>query len=175
MSTKSIIIKWGLIGGLITIIVGLLSSYLLGMYNSKMIQYVEILLMIAILVFGLFEYRDKLNGGFASFKELFKVGLMIGLVFAIISTIWSLIYINFIDTELIARTLLQTEIKLEAQGLSDKVIKDTLKISAKMMKPAYMAIMGIASTLIISSIISLVSALVIKNEKPFVSLDTDNE
>lgn len=172
MSTKSIIIKWGLIGGIVTIIMSLL-SYLLGLSDSKIMQYIGVILMIAIIVLALFEYRDKLNSGFASFGDLVKVGLLIGLIIAIISAVWSFIYLSFIDTEFIARTLLKTEIALESKGISDREIKNAMEIAGKITNPLYMSIMGIASTLIISGIISFVSALIIKNEKPFADLDVD--
>ena len=165
MSPKSIIIKWGLIGGAVAVIMGLL-SYLLGMADSKILQYVGVVLMIAVIVLGLFDYRDKYGSGFATFGELLKVGLMIGLIMAVISAVWSVIYINFLDTGFIERTLLKTQIELESKGLSDKEIKKAMEITKKIMTPFYMTIMGVASTLITSGIISLVSALVIKNEKP---------
>tara|TARA_B110000908_G_C9988042_1_gene328483 strand:+ start:60 stop:572 length:513 start_codon:yes stop_codon:yes gene_type:complete len=165
MSTKDIILKWGLIGGTATIILGLL-SYLLAMSDSKIMQYAGVVLMLAVIVLGLFEYRDKLGGGFASFGELFKIGLMIGLIISVVSVIWSYIYMNFIDPELMGRILLKTEIELESRAMSDQDVKIAMEYTKKFMQPTYMAVVSLASTLFMSSIISVISALVIKNNKP---------
>jgi len=165
MSAKSIVLKWGLIGGSVTIIMGLM-SYLLGMTDSKIFQYIGIVLMLAIIILGLFEYRDKFGSGFASFGELFKVGLMIGLVMALISVVWTYVFMTFIDPEMMGRILLKTEIELENQGLSDKEVKMALDMTTKFISPKYMAIIGLASSFTVNGIISLISAFVIKNEKP---------
>ncbi len=170
MSTQSIVIKWGLIGGMVSIIIGLI-TYLLGLSDSNYFKYLGIIAMVAVVILGLFEYRDKLNGGFASFSDLFKVGLLIGLLITVISSIWSLIYMNFIDTEMISNILLQTEINLESKGMSDKEIKQAMEITKKFMTPISMFIMGFASSLLVSGLVSLVSAIVIKNPKPFASLE----
>jgi hypothetical protein len=170
MNTRDVILKWGLIGGVATVIMGLL-SFLLGFSDSKAIQYAGVILMLAIIVLGLFDYRDKFGGGFASFGGLFKVGLMIGLIIAVISVIWSFIYMNFIDTELLGRILLKTEIDLESRGLSDSEVKIAMEYTEKLMKPGYMAVVSLASTLFMSAIISAISALVIKNNKPEASFE----
>lgn len=170
MSTKDIILKWGLIGGVATIIVSLL-SYLLDLSDSKMIQYASVILMLAIIVLGLFEYRDKLGGGFASFGSLFKVGLMIGLIIAVISVVWSYVYMNFIDTELLGRILLKTEIDMESRGMSDGDVRIAMEYTKKFMQPGYMAVVSLASSLFMSALISVISALVIKNNKPEASFE----
>lgn len=170
MSTKDVVLKWGLIGGVAVVILGLL-SYLLNLSDSKIIQYASVILMLAIIVLGLFEYRDKLGGGFASFGELFKVGLMIGLIISVVSVIWSLIYMNYIDTELVERILLKTEIDLETNGMSDSEMKIAMEYTRKFMQPGYMAVISLASSLFMSGIISIISALVIKNNKPEASFE----
>jgi len=165
METKNIIIKWGLIGGAVSIISSLV-SYLLGMSDNKLMQYVGLIMILAIIVMAMFEQRSKIGNGFACFSDLFKVGLLVGLIIAVFSAIWSIVYFNYIDTEFMGRLLLKTEIELENQGLSDKDIKNAMEMTKKFMTPVYMMIMGFASTLITSGFVSLVSALVIKNNKP---------
>ena len=44
---------------------------------------------------------------------------------------------EFIDTELVGRMLLETEINLENQGLSDEQIDQTMEITVKMMKAPF--------------------------------------
>jgi hypothetical protein len=96
---------------------------------------------------------------------------MIGLIIAVISVIWSFVYMNFIDTELLGRILLKTEIDLESRGLSDSEVKIAMEYTEKLMKPGYMAVVSLASTLFMSAIISAISALVIKNNKPEASFE----
>ena len=62
--------------------------------------------------------------------------------------------------------LLKAEIDLESRGLSDSEVKIAMEYTKKLMKPSYMAVVSLASTLFMSAIISGISALVIKNNKP---------
>jgi predicted membrane protein len=48
--------------------------------------------------------------------------------------------------------------------MSEEMIEKTMEMSAKMMTPGWMAIMGLLSSVLIGTIISLVSAIFIKKQ-----------
>ena len=165
MSTKGIVLKWGLVGGAVTIVIGILST-VIGLTESKFIQYLSVLLMLVIIVFALFEYRDKLGGGFASFKGLFKVGLMIGLIIAFITAIWTYVNFKFINPELLDKIILAKKINLEEMNLSQLDFENSLALLKKAVNPFGLAIRNFVTELFTSTMVSFVSALVIRNNKP---------
>lgn len=170
---ENISVKWGAIGGLITVAFGVL-SYLLNLTESKSMQYMGVLILLAVVIFALFEYRDKENGGFARLGELLKVGVLTILIIAVVSAIWNYVFVTFLDTDFIRRTLLQTEIQMENEGLPEEQIKQAMKMTKMLMTPFYMAIISFFSTAILGSIVSLVGALILKKERPEAVLDDNS-
>lgn len=175
MSRNSLVFKWGLIGGMVSIIVGIL-AYLLNLQDSKMIQYLSVLIMLACVVFSHFEFRDKLNNGRATFGELFRVGFLVSLVIALISMIWFYIFVNFIDTDLVFRTLNKAEADMVARELSAAEVEKAMEITKKFVTPIYMTLIGFFYTAILGLIVTLVSALVVKNDiqEPLELNETEN-
>lgn len=174
MDRKGIILKWGLIGGVLSIIIGLI-AYLLNMTDSKLVQYLSILIMLGAIVFAHFEYRDKLNNGFAKFGELFRVGFLVSLVISFISLIWFYLYVSFLDTDLIARTLSKVESDMVERGLSGEGLDQALNMTKKFMTPLYMSLTGFFYAAILGLVVTLVSALIIRNENPMPNTQTETE
>lgn len=163
---KNIAIKWALIGGLATVVAGLL-FYIVDLKLDSPIRYLTFFITIAILLAALFEYRDKLMGGFATTGKLFQLGLLVGLILGLINGLWGVIYPMFIDTNMKEMLLLQTEINLEEAGMSKAQMKEAMKWTEMMFKPWIVFLMGVLGTVISAIIISLPAALILKREKPF--------
>lgn len=123
-------LKWGLLGGVGSASIGLL-LFMLNIDSSSWMNYLGMVILVAVIVAGSYEYRDKILGGFANFKELLGFGMLITMVFAFFGSVWAIIYMEFIDTELLSRILLDTEIRMEGQGLSDEQIKQTMAVTKK--------------------------------------------
>ena len=158
-------LKWGLLGGITSATVGLI-LFLLNVDSTSWISYVSIGILIAVLIAGSYEYRDKLIGGFANFKELLGFAMKIVLVYALFTSLWSIVYMEFIDTELVGRMLLETEINLENQGLSDEQIDQTMEITVKMMKAPFFFLVSLFNTALLGLMISLLSSLILRKAKP---------
>lgn len=158
-------LKWGLLGGIASASLGLV-LFILNVDSSSWINYMGMAILVAVIVAGSYEYRDKIEGGFAGFKQLLGFAMMITLVYALFSSSWAIIYMEFIDTELVSRILLDTEIRMEDQGLMDEQIKQTLGVTKKMMQPHYFFFTSVMSMTFIGLLISLLSSLVLRKEKP---------
>ena len=141
MSRNSLILKWGLIGGMVTVIVGIL-AYFLNLQDTKINQYLGVLIMLAAIVLAHFEFRDKINNGNAKFGELFRIGILVSLIIATISMIWFYVFVNFIDMDLIRRTLNTAEADMIERGLSENDLKVAMEMTKKFMTPIYMTLMG---------------------------------
>ena len=122
-STARLALKWGVITGLVEILVTTI-RYSLGYYagiNASLFVALNFGVLVTGTVLALREYRS-LNDGYLTIGE--AVGLS-GLMFAIMGLLdsaYSQFYLHVIDPDLLTKTLQQTRDFMEAQGLSDDQI-----------------------------------------------------
>lgn len=162
---KNTAIKWGLIGGLATIVAGLI-FFIIDLAIDSKLRYLTFFISVGVLLAALFEFRDKVNGGYATVGSLFQVGLLAGLVIGLLNGVWGVVYPIFIDPSMKETILLQTEINLEEAGLDKAQIKEAMKWSEMMFKPWIVFIMGVVGSVFTAVLVSLPAALILKREKP---------
>ncbi len=158
-------LKWGVMGGVASAILGLM-FYILNVDSDSALKYVSFAVMIGVIIAGCYEYRDTILGGFGSFKQLLGYAMLLVLVYGLLSSIWAICYMEFIDTGLVNEILLKTELDMEASGADDEIIKQTLVITKKMMLPHFFFLTSLLSTLVIGLIISIPTSAMLRKEKP---------
>jgi hypothetical protein len=158
-------IKWGLIGGVSSALLGLL-FFILNLESSSWLNYLSFAVMIGVIIAGTYEFRDKILGGFASLKKLLGFGILLALVYGIISSMWAVFFMEVLDPGLVKEILLDTEIRMEEQGMSDVQIKQALEVTKKMMKPYLFFFTSLISILFFGSLVSLLTSLVMRKDKP---------
>lgn len=158
-------LKWGVLGSVASAILGLI-FYILNVDSDSWLKYISFAVMIGVIIAGAYEYRDKLNGGFASLKDILLYAMLLILVYGFISSIWAVVYMEFIDTGLVDEILLKTELDMEAKGTDDEIIQQTLEVTKKMMQAPIFFITSLLGTLFIGFIIAFPTAAVLKKEKP---------
>ena len=157
-------LKWGGIGGVSMTILGLIMYILNIEYGSKL-NYLGYAILIGVVLAGSYEFRDKLNGGFATFTELFKYAIIICLTYALISTIWSVIFMQFIGTDLVSEVLEQSRIQLEERGLDEATIEMSLSWTKTMMKPHFFALTSMFALMVVGTLISVLTSSVLRRFK----------
>ncbi len=124
----------------------------------------------AIMAIGLYmsiiAFRDKQLDGFISYGKAFSAGFYTGLFASVIASIFTIIYVQYIDTELIANILLVAEESmLEANpDMSNEQIDQALSMTEMFTSPIMMGVMGFIANLILSAILSLIIAIFAKRE-----------
>lgn len=166
VSTFSAGMKYGLLGGVISIIVALV-VYLTGMvdYASGQQDYVSQILsyaiMIGAVVLALKYFKE--NNGALSIGQGLGTSFFVGLFMGLLSAVWVYVFFNFIDP-----------------GLMD-VIKDAAKENAisggqmteeqyeaaegmmnTFMAPGMMSVMAVIGTIFMTFIIGLIASLIMK-------------
>ena len=90
-SPKQVIIRYGLIGGLVAIAYALvaiitgMNSPSNGQAGGMINALVSLGIYVVFLVLAVREYRDKHQGGFITFGKAFRVAFLTGLMIAVIS------------------------------------------------------------------------------------------
>ena len=171
----SAVLKWGLITGMVYVIFSLISN-LLGLQESGgvglMLAYNTVLMVVSFftIYMGVKETRDELNGEFFTTGQGFLTGLKITLIATLIATLFTFIYIQFIDPEMIDRMTEMTEEKWDEMGVPEDQREMGRKFQGWTSNPIFLAAFVAFSVLMWGAIKSLVAAFMLKKNPPTVPM-----
>jgi hypothetical protein len=158
---------WGAITGIILIVYSLV-LYLAHQTYNQALGFLSYILLIAGIIIGSIAYRDKVLGGFISYKDAFVTGLLITIFAGILSSFFSFILIRYIDPSVVEQAMAQAEEKLINRGMSEDNIEMAMEKSREFMGSPVMVLIGLLSFAFIGTIISLITAFIVKKEaSPF--------
>lgn len=162
---QPLMIKWGLIKGVITVLVGLVSLQFVG--NTGMSLVTTLLLLAApilILLFAFKEYKN-INEGFMRLKEAMVLGLGIFLVEYVISTLWTLLYNNVINPggqeEALDKAIDQME---TSPGMSDGMLDMFSGMMETTSSPVFMVVGGLVAAILFGAFWSLIMGAILKKD-----------
>lgn len=158
-------IIYGVYLGVALIIVALI-FYILGFYGEQWTGYVSYVVMLAGVVFASITYRNKYLGGLITYGQSFSAGFLTGLFAAIITSIFSFVFITYLGEEYLATQLeIAEETILESRpDISDDELDMALNITKNMMKPWWLSMIVFLSSAFFSLIFALIASIFIKKE-----------
>jgi uncharacterized membrane protein YhaH (DUF805 family) len=164
--------KWGLITGAVYVILSMISN-LMGIQDGEGFSMAGFFYSIVVLVstgatiyLGTKEIRDTQLDGFLSFGQGFKSGMAIALIAAIISAVFTYIYIEFIDPGLIDKLIATTEAQWEEKNMPEEQMEMSRQWMGYMMNPLVMSLFATVSVIFWGLIKSLIAAAVLKKDAP---------
>lgn len=163
-STKSVAIKYGVINGLLAIIFFLILDFA-GLTDNKYLNWVGIIISAVLIFLAQKEYLRE-GDGYLNYGQGVGLGTLLSLVGATISSIFTFIYIKFINPAFLENLVEAQRMSMEEQGLSDDQIEQAMSISEKFMSPPMMLVMGIIGGVIVGVIISLIISAINKKSRP---------
>ena len=167
-SVKKIALPYGFILALATIVISVI-VYVMGMtYEQPWWQSaLNFVLMAAVIAYGLKAFKAG-NGGFLSLGEALKTGLAISLIAGLIGSVFTFIFIEFIEPDFAVNMLEATREKMIDQNpeMTEDQMEMALGMTEKMMSPGIMVAIGIIASLFFGFIISLITGLIMKQDKP---------
>ncbi len=125
-------------------------------------------LIIFFITYAIIQYRDINNNGFISYSSSLKLGTTIAFFSSVIFAFYSVIYILYINTEVLNEAMKLTEqTMLEAQPeISDEDLDSALQMVSKFMQPHWVMIMGMLSGTFMGFLYSLIISIFVKKEDP---------
>jgi Protein of unknown function (DUF4199) len=173
---KNIIIKYGLISGVIAGI--LLSSTTMifknigfdkiGFENSMYMGYATMIASMSVIFFGIKAFRDQHNEGTITFLKALLIGLGITLISCIVyALVWLVVYYNFIPTFMddYANVCIQ---KAKNAGVSQAEMSETIASMNQMKEwyknPFMIFAMTLTEPLPVGILVSLVSAVFLRKK-----------
>lgn len=160
-SILNIGLKWGLILGLMMIIMGIIIN-MFHMYESNsFVQIISLILLVSSLWMAISEYKG-FNDGFGNFGELFGLGMLVLGISVVLSSIFTYINMTIIDPEIVDAIKELQIIEMEKQGLSDDQIDQALSF----MTPGFMVAIAFLIQAFVGTIVALLTAAIFKNNRP---------
>ena len=166
VTVSQIGLKNGIIIGLIFIVYGMILQFLnLDMKLMGYLSYVNYVILIVFIVLAHKAFKEG-GDGFMTIGQGLGIGMLITLIGSVISSIFSFIYLKFIDDSIIQKSLdFQIE-ELEKRGLDDAAVEQAMAITSKMMTPEIMPIVAVVFMAFFGFILSLIVSLITKKSNP---------
>ncbi len=111
--------------------------YLLDMDTSTLAQLLGYLVLIGGILVGTLEYRDKVNEGFIKYSQVIGLGVLMAVVAAFILGLFSIVYMQYINPEMMEQIILIQEEKFIEQGMTDEQIEDAIGYMRKFSNPIF--------------------------------------
>lgn len=170
---KKIVLRFGLISGLILITVSatmmsLTMSKAVDFEMSEVVGYSSMVLAFLMVFFGVKSYRDNVAGGTIGFGKAFQVGILITLITCAIYVVaWEITYFNFYPDFLDQYTAHCLE-KMRADGETEAaILKKTAELAAMAKyydNPLYNSAITFMEIFPVGLIVTLVTAGILRRK-----------
>jgi predicted secreted protein len=162
-------LKYGLMYGLIPGFLYLI-IYAIGLNRDQStleyIRYGSLVVYCAVIFLGIRSEREEVLNGFIRFGKAFSTGFRMVLIGTVVATVMSYLYFGVIDTGMRDFLIVQQEQELFDRGLSPEQVDAALPQIEKFMTTPMLLIFGALSSVLIGSVITLISAAILKKEDP---------
>jgi hypothetical protein len=162
VNSKNIILNYGLYLGIIGVFIHL-AFYATGNlielgWLSGVLGFIA---MIILIILGIKKFKAD-NGGFLTFGQALKVGVGIAVISAVISTIYTLIFTNFIEPGIQDQMMeVQKQAWIDA-GLNDDQIEASEAMAKKFNSPMITAPIAIVVSAFLGFIVSAIGGAIMK-------------
>ncbi|MCE7991361.1 MAG: DUF4199 domain-containing protein [Roseivirga sp.] len=155
---KKFVIRYGIIGGLTSVVLGLLNWFLiakpLGFGVSQWVGYLSIIVSLMCVPLGIKYFRDKLNNGVVSMGQSFRIGMGITLVASVIIFIYSMLFFFIAGNDFD---------QWKEEGTTQSQMADMPEFATTFW---FQGLIMFITVLLIGFIINLISSLLLKSNQP---------
>jgi hypothetical protein len=163
-STARVALKYGVIGSVVIMIYSTILN-VAGFSQNKILSSLSFVFMIVAIVLAMKDFREQ-NKGFMSYGEGLGLGTLVSAVMGLLSSAFTMFYIQFIDNTLLTQGMDQVREDMERRGMDDAQIDQAMELSQKFMSPGVVFVMGVLGYLITGFIISLIISAILRRDKP---------
>ncbi len=164
--TSQFAIRYGLILGTISVIFGII-LYSMDMHYQQdwKVGVVSMIIMIAVIFWGLSEYK-KANRGFLSLSQALKIGVGISLISGIIGIVYQQLLMHVIDPEFMQKSMDFQKMMMQDRGMDPTQIDAAMEMGKKFQGPFIQVALGLIGSLFFGFVFSLITGLILKKSDP---------
>ena len=161
-SSKSTMLNYGLILGIVSILLSV-SVYALGMHLDQdwRVSVISFVAMAVIIVLALRNFKT-INLNILSWGQAVKIGVGIAVIGGVISIIYSLIFMNFIEPEFMAQMLDKQRLAWEEANMTTEQIEGAEAMMKTFSNPAITSAIGIIASAFFGFVISAIAGAIMK-------------
>jgi hypothetical protein len=164
VTVSQIGLRYGLILGLLSIVFGLILQ-MTGQATNNWLSSIGYIIFIVVIILAHKAFKEG-GDGFMSIGQGIGIGTLLSLIGGTLSSIFTFLYLKFVDDSML-QTIRDKQIEgMEAQGMDDAQIDQAMEIAGKFSGPVAILIIGIVGSIFIGFIISLIVALFTKKSNP---------
>ena len=164
VTPRSAGIRYGLIGAVISIAWFLVMT-MAGMNMQGPAQYVGWIVVVVLIVLAHKYFKDN-GDGYMSYGQGVGIAFWYGLISGGIGSVFTYIYVKFVDPGFMDAIKDQQLEAFEKQGMSDAQIEQAMQFSSMFTKPEMMLVMGLIGGIILSVIIGLIVTIFTQKKSP---------
>ncbi len=164
VTTRSAGIRYGLMMAVISIAFFVVMN-VAGIDMQGPVGYASWAITAAMLFLAQKYYKDQ-GDGFMTIGQGTGIGFWVGIISSVISSIFTYVYIKFIDDSFLQAIKDKQMEAMEKQGLSDEQIEQSMKIAGAFTSPEAILGFGIVGGIVVAVLIALVISLFTKNVNP---------
>jgi hypothetical protein len=165
VTTRSAGIRFGLIAAVVSIFYFVILNVVGINMTSGPWQYVGWILTVAFIFLAHKYYKDN-GDGYMSYGQGIGIAFWLGLISGVISSIFTYIYIKFVDQGFIEMIKDKQLEDMQAKGMSEDQIEQAMKISSMFMTPEAMLIFGLIGAVVGALIIGLIVTIFTQKKSP---------
>ena len=159
-SSKQIMLTYGLMLGFATILISVVNYAIGDIYKPHWSnQVIGLIAIAALIVLGIKKYKNE--NTYLSLGQAIKIGLGVAVIGAIISLMYTLVFIKVIEPEFIPNTIEFETQKMFDQGQGEEQIEMAVGFMKNYMMIMIVA-MIIISNLFVGFIVSLIAGVIMK-------------
>lgn len=164
-STFTPALQFGLLTGLGMVVYSLI-LYLLGVDTKSYWNLLSYLILLVGIFWGMSSIRDQHLGNVMSYGKAFGVGFWVVLFAVLLSSIYSFIFLKYIDPNVLEKAMSEAQDKILAANpnISDADLDKSMAIARKFANPFVSAITGFIWNVIVGTVLSLIIAIFAKRE-----------
>ena len=157
-----------LVFGLITGFTLIILTAVLFMTTSygNPLQYLGYLILVAGILIGTLNYRDKISDGYLSYGQSVGSGVLISVFAGTLLGLFLFVYIKYFNADFIETIMAKMQLEWEKKGMTEDQIQMAEKMTRRFMTPASMVIFSIIGYAFWGTIISLITSIFTKKDRP---------
>lgn len=172
VSGRPIALRIGLLAGLALVAIGLVfqltglsdptQQYSTGNIISQIVSYG---IMGAAIYLAVKQHRDENLGGFISMGSAFGLGMLTILIQAVLLSVWTYIYMEFIDPDMIKEIMDNAMEKAIQDGkMTEEQMEGAQGTFKFFTSPLFISASALIGTVLVGLVLSLIVSLVLKKE-----------
>jgi hypothetical protein len=168
LTTRQTGMRYGLILGIISIAYFVILS-VAGVDMQGAAQWAGVIFTIGVFILA-HKYFKENGDGFMSFGQGVGIGFWTSLVSSVISSIFTFIYVSYIDASFVENMKQQQIEQMQERGMSDAQIDQAMEFAGMFMSPTSMLIFGIVGGVVIGVIVALIVTIFTQKANPEASV-----